>query len=63
MSFTFGDQISVKLSKNTGSARQARVKIKFSTIQILYVTILQLEEGSENVPIWKDTVYVEKSNN
>ena len=63
MNFTFGDQISVKLSKNTGSARQARVKIKFSTIQSLYVTILQLEEGSENVPIWKDTVYIEKSNN
>ena len=63
MSFTFGDQISVKLSKNTGSARQARVKLNVSTIQSLYVTIVQLEEGSENVPIWKDTVYIEKSNN
>ena len=63
MEFTFGDQISVKLSKNTGSSRQARVKLNVSTIQSLYVTILQLGEGSENVPIWKDTVYVEKSNN
>ena len=63
MEFTFGDQISVKLSKNTGSPRQARVKLNVSTIQSLYVTILQLGEGSENVPIWKDTVYVEKSNN
>ena len=63
MEFTFGDQISVELSKNTGSPRQARVKLNVSTIQSLYVTILQLGEGSENVPIWKDTVYVEKSNN
>ena len=63
MEFTFGDQISVKLSKNTGSPRQARVKLNVSTIQSLYITILQLGEGSENVPIWKDTVYVEKSNN
>ena len=63
MNFTFGDQISIKLSKNTGSARQARVKLNVSTIQSLYVTIVQLEEGSENVPIWKDTVYIEKSNN
>ena len=63
MEFTFGDQISVKLSKNTGSPRQARVKLNVSTIQSLYVTILQLGEGSENVPIWKDTVYTEKSNN
>ena len=63
MEFTFGDQISVKLSKNTGGARQARVKLNVSSIQSLYVTILQLGEGSENVPIWKDTVYVEKSNN
>ena len=63
MEFTFGDQISVKLSKNTGSPRQARVKLNVSTIQSLYVTILQLGEGSDNVPIWKDTVYVEKSNN
>lgn len=63
MEFTFGDQISVKLSKNTGSPRQARVKLNVSTIQSLYVTILQLGEGSENVPIWKDTVYIEKSNN
>ena len=63
MEFTFGDQISIKLSKNTGSARQARVKLNVSTIQSLYVTIVQLEEGSENVPIWKDTVYIEKSNN
>ena len=63
MEFTFGDQISIKLSKNTGSPRQARVKLNVSTIQSLYVTILQLGEGSENVPIWKDTVYVEKSNN
>lgn len=61
--FTFGDQISIKLSRNTGSARQARVKLNVSTIQSLYVTIVQLEEGSENVPIWKDTVYIEKSNN
>ena len=51
MEFTFGDQISVKLSKNTGGARQARVKLNVSTIQSLYVTILQLGEGSENVPI------------
>ena len=63
MEFTFGDQISVKLSKNTGSPRQARVKLNVSSIQSLYITILQLGEGSENVPIWKDTVYVEKSNN
>ena len=63
MEFTFGDQISVKLSKNTGSARQARVKLNVSTIQSLYITIIQLEEGSKNVPIWKDTVYIEKSNN
>ena len=63
MEFTFGDQISVKLSKNTGSPRQARVKLNVSSIQSLYVTILQLGEGSENVPIWKDTVYTEKSNN
>ena len=63
MEFTFGDQISVKLSKNTGSPRQARVKLNVSTIQSLYITILQLGEGSENVPIWKDTVYTEKSNN
>ena len=63
MEFTFGDQISVKLSKNTGSARQARVKLNVSTIQSLYVTILQFGEGSEDAPIWKDTVYVEKSNN
>ena len=63
MEFTFGDQISVKLSKNTGSPRQARVKLNVSTIQSLYITILQLGERSENVPIWKDTVYVEKSNN
>ena len=63
MEFTFGDQISVKLSKNTGAPRQARVKLNVSTIQSIYVTILQLGEGSENVPIWKDTVYVEKSNN
>lgn len=63
MEFTFGDQISVKLSKNTGGARQARVKLNVSSIQSLYVTILQLGEGSENVPIWKDTVYTEKSNN
>ena len=66
MNFTFGDQISVKLSKNTGSARQARVKLNVSygsVLQSLYVTIVQLEEGSENVPIWKDTVYIEKSNN
>ena len=62
MDFTFGDQISIKLSRNTGSARQARVKINVSTFQSLYVTIVQLEEGSENVPIWKDTVYIEKSN-
>ena len=61
--FTFGDQISIKLSRNTGSARQARVKINVSTFQSLYVTVVQLEEGSENVPIWKDTVYIEKSNN
>ena len=63
MEFTFGDQISVKLSKNTGSARQARVKLNVSTIQSLYITIIQLEEGSKNVPIWKDIVYIEKSNN
>ena len=63
MEFTFGDQISVKLSKNTGSARQARVKLNVSSIQSLYVTILQFGEGSEDAPIWKDTVYVEKSNN
>ena len=63
MEFTFGDQISVKLSKNTGSARQAIVKLNVSTIQSLYITIIQLEEGSKNVPIWKDTVYIEKSNN
>lgn len=63
MEFTFGDQISIKLSRNTGSARQARVKINVSTFQSLYVTVVQLEEGSENVPIWKDTVYIEKSNN
>lgn len=63
MNFTFGDQISIKLSRNTGSARQARVKINVSTFQSLYITVLQLEEGSENVPIWKDTVYIEKSNN
>ena len=63
MEFTFGDQISVKLSKNTGSPRQARVKLNVSTIQSLYVTILQFGEGSEDAPIWKDTVYVEKSNN
>ena len=63
MEFTFGDQISVKLSKNTGSPRQARVKLNVSTIQSLYITILQLGERSENVPIWKDTVYTEKSNN
>lgn len=60
--FTFGDQISIKLSRNTGSARQARVKINVSTFQSLYVTVVQLEEGSENVPIWKDTVYIERSN-
>ena len=63
MSFTFGDQISIKLSKNTGSPRQARVKLNVSTIQSLYITIVQFEEGGENVPIWKDTVYTEKSNN
>lgn len=62
MEFTFGDQISIKLSRNTGSARQARVKINVSTFQSLYITVLQLEEGSESVPIWKDTVYIEKSN-
>ena len=62
MDFTFGDQISIKLSRNTGSARQARVKLNVSTIQSLYITVLQLEEGSESVPIWKDTVYIEKSN-
>lgn len=62
MDFTFGDQISIKLSRNTGSARQARVKINVSTFQSLYVTVVQLEEGSENVPIWKDTVYIERSN-
>ena len=61
--FTFGDQISIKLSKNTGSPRQARVKLNVSTIQSLYITIVQFEEGGENVPIWKDTVYTEKSNN
>lgn len=63
MDFTFGDQISIKLSRNTGSARQARVKINVSTFQSLYITVVQLEEGSKNVPIWKDTVYIEKSNN
>ena len=63
INFTFGDQISIKLSKNTGSPRQARVKLNVSTIQSLYITIVQLEEGGENVPIWKDTVYTEKSNN
>lgn len=62
MDFTFGDQISIKLSRNTGSARQATVKINVSTFQSLYVTVLQLEKGSESVPIWKDTVYIEKSN-
>ena len=62
MDFTFGDQISIKLSRNTGSARQARVKINVSTFQSLYITVLQLEEGSESVPIWKDTVYIERSN-
>lgn len=62
MDFTFGDQISIKLSRNTGSARQARVKINVSTFQSLYITVLQLEKGSESVPIWKDTVYIEKSN-
>ena len=62
MDFTFGDQISIKLSRNTGSARQARVKINVSTFQSLYVTVVQLEEGSETVPIWKDTVYIERSN-
>ena len=61
--FTFGDQISIKLSKNTGSPRQARVKLNVSTIQSLYITIVQFEEGGENVPIWKDTVYTEKSSN
>lgn len=63
INFTFGDQISIKLSRNTGSARQARVKINVSTFQSLYITVLQLEKGSESVPIWKDTVYIEKSNN
>lgn len=62
----FGNQIIIDLTENDSSSRQATVNLTVSIgntlLQELYITVIQLEEGYGDIPIWKDTIYTEDTN-